>query len=484
MTTGADFRSRITAFPPIGLVAGCLFLSAIFYFGNAYAQEFETTDVSERVRIMADPEIGRQVVVQSARGLVVFDTFWSETSARRFKQEIIETLGRDDFAYVINMVDRLDMLGGNAVYPEAAIVGQSNVPEKYEGREQEVEAEIQDLIEMWRWKADVARERLPSYEEGSDKWEREQAWIHTCDARADELESGFSLVLPAITYNDRMTLDLGDITLELIWFGRAGNYNGLTVAVIPEESLAIVNGAILSIHHLAPYPYWAYGVLDVPRWIAVLEEVLEGEEPVGQVVCSDLGLALSGERARSHLEYIRKLWSSVEAAEAEGQDLSEIQDRLSLDAEFAFVKEMQVYKDDGDDWVRPQHAGHVRMFFLQHKDFIASEMIRAAGSEGMSPSIEKVKSLDHEGRDIYLNESDINAVGYYYMNMGKIPEAIEVFKLNAGLFPHSSNVYDSLGEAYMKNGDKENAIANYRKSLELDPENGNATEMLKTLVGT
>jgi predicted negative regulator of RcsB-dependent stress response len=42
-------------------------------------------------------------------------------------------------------------------------------------------------------------------------------------------------------------------------------------------------------------------------------------------------------------------------------------------------------------------------------------------------------------------------------------------------------VYDSLGEAYMKKGDKEKAIENYQKSLGLNPNNTNAREMLKKL---
>ena len=40
---------------------------------------------------------------------------------------------------------------------------------------------------------------------------------------------------------------------------------------------------------------------------------------------------------------------------------------------------------------------------------------------------------------------------------------------------------DSLGEAYMKAGEKELAIQNYEKSLQLDPKNLNAVEMLRKL---
>jgi Tfp pilus assembly protein PilF len=49
------------------------------------------------------------------------------------------------------------------------------------------------------------------------------------------------------------------------------------------------------------------------------------------------------------------------------------------------------------------------------------------------------------------------------------------------LYPDSVNVYDSPAEAYMRSGDTKNTIKNYKRSLELDPENDNAREMLKKL---
>ncbi len=60
-------------------------------------------------------------------------------------------------------------------------------------------------------------------------------------------------------------------------------------------------------------------------------------------------------------------------------------------------------------------------------------------------------------------------------------DANTVFKRNVQEYPESSNVYDSLGESYMKAGQKELAIANYEKSLQLDPKNQNALEMPKKI---
>ncbi len=79
------------------------------------------------------------------------------------------------------------------------------------------------------------------------------------------------------------------------------------------------------------------------------------------------------------------------------------------------------------------------------------------------------------------HENAINSIGYSLLYAEKFDEAIEIFKLNVEVFPDAANTYDSLGEGYMKNGNKELAIQNYQKSIELNPENQNGIEMLKKL---
>ena len=64
---------------------------------------------------------------------------------------------------------------------------------------------------------------------------------------------------------------------------------------------------------------------------------------------------------------------------------------------------------------------------------------------------------------------------------GRIQDAIGVFELNVAEYPDASNPYDSLGEAQMKAGDKAQAIKNYKKALELNPDMESAKEALKTL---
>lgn len=61
-------------------------------------------------------------------------------------------------------------------------------------------------------------------------------------------------------------------------------------------------------------------------------------------------------------------------------------------------------------------------------------------------------------------------------------KAIDIFTLQIFSFPKSYDAYDSLGEAYMLEGQNTTAIGNYKKSLELNPENHNAKEKIKDLL--
>jgi CubicO group peptidase (beta-lactamase class C family)/predicted transcriptional regulator YdeE len=85
------------------------------------------------------------------------------------------------------------------------------------------------------------------------------------------------------------------------------------------------------------------------------------------------------------------------------------------------------------------------------------------------------------GGEPKVNEGTLNQLGYRLLFSGKPSDALEVFQKNVQEYPQSSNVYDSLGEAYMKTGQKDLAIHNYEKSLQLDPKNSNAVEQLKKL---
>ncbi|MBC8645170.1 tetratricopeptide repeat protein [Flavobacterium lindanitolerans] len=77
-----------------------------------------------------------------------------------------------------------------------------------------------------------------------------------------------------------------------------------------------------------------------------------------------------------------------------------------------------------------------------------------------------------------ISEEAVNEFGYNLLNQNKNEEALKVFKLNTELYPNGYNTYDSYGECLMKLGQKEKAIKAYKKSLALNPENGNAKQII------
>jgi tetratricopeptide (TPR) repeat protein len=110
---------------------------------------------------------------------------------------------------------------------------------------------------------------------------------------------------------------------------------------------------------------------------------------------------------------------------------------------------------------------------------IPYELLMAGKIDEAIEAYRKIKK--EKPANVVVEENRLNGLGYFLLQEKRLAEAIAVFKLNVELYPRSSNVYDSLGEAYMTAGDKELAIQNYKKSLELDPKNKNAASNLKKL---
>lgn len=117
------------------------------------------------------------------------------------------------------------------------------------------------------------------------------------------------------------------------------------------------------------------------------------------------------------------------------------------------------------------------MRFLNGVDFF-----RVLNTRGVDAAVR----MFHEKRAttpdaLLFEEQEMNALGYRYLEEDRIQETIALFRLNTIAYPNSSNAYDSLGEAYLKGGQKELAIQNYEKALALNPNNQNARQVLKEL---
>ncbi len=103
-------------------------------------------------------------------------------------------------------------------------------------------------------------------------------------------------------------------------------------------------------------------------------------------------------------------------------------------------------------------------------------------SGGVDSAVKQYRELKAAQRTTYnFDEEELNSLGYRLLNAKKFNDAIRIFQLNVEAYPQSGNVYDSLAEAYMNDGNKPLAIANYQRSLQLNPKNRNAKAYLQKL---
>jgi tetratricopeptide (TPR) repeat protein len=115
---------------------------------------------------------------------------------------------------------------------------------------------------------------------------------------------------------------------------------------------------------------------------------------------------------------------------------------------------------------------------------ICAPMTEALVEDGAEAAVARYRELKAEEPESWsFAEQELNMLGYQLLARNMTGDAIDIFELNVEAYPEAFNTYDSLGEALMAAGRHDEAIANYERSLELNPDNANAVTMLARLRG-
>jgi|HubBroStandDraft_4_1064222.scaffolds.fasta_scaffold01161_8 tetratricopeptide (TPR) repeat protein len=113
---------------------------------------------------------------------------------------------------------------------------------------------------------------------------------------------------------------------------------------------------------------------------------------------------------------------------------------------------------------------------------ISETLSATIASSGVDEAVKQYHDFRTAESSAYdFDEGELNALGYQLIRAKKFKESIRILQLNVEAYPQSSNTYDSLGEAYLDDGNPAQAIANYQKSLQLNPKNRNAILVLQKL---
>ncbi len=113
---------------------------------------------------------------------------------------------------------------------------------------------------------------------------------------------------------------------------------------------------------------------------------------------------------------------------------------------------------------------------------VIDTMLNVIFSKDVNTAIDVYYDLKDKYENKYnFKEAQLNTLGYQLLQAGRVKDAIEIFKVNVIQFPKSSNVYDSLAEGYMADGNYKLSIKFYKKSLKLNPDNDNAKKMIEKM---
>ncbi|HUU38846.1 MAG TPA: ankyrin repeat domain-containing protein [Candidatus Desulfaltia sp.] len=430
----------------------------------------EAVRLSDRVLVLKEDVMGNNITaIASRKGLIVVDTSGYLSTAKKVRGIIEKEFNRKDFAFVINTHFHWDHAWGNQAFPEATIIGHADCPSMMDGDREYVVTRVQNL----KRRLEEQKNKLAQADPDSVEAQNIRRSIRQTERDIKDHSEDFVITPPQVTFNDRMTWDLGDLTLKMYFFGRA--HSGTDIFIhIPEEGILLTGDIFLDRRWL---PLFAgQPELDIPKWIEVLQAVLDGQDKLTQVIPGHLDLWTS-EKLALWRDYIVALWNGLQKAKAEGLGFEEEAARLPLGEKYFYLRE----NGHSDARIGEFHRGNLEAFWSQLVESAARLVQDAILAEGTESGMKKFAEIKTQKGRYFVNERQFNSVGYRFLTMGRTDDAVAIFKMNVELFPESWNVYDSLAEAYAGKGDTGLAIQNYERSLELNPDNQNAKAQLKNL---
>jgi glyoxylase-like metal-dependent hydrolase (beta-lactamase superfamily II) len=276
--------------------------------------------------------------IRSAKGLVLIDTEMSPRIMAPIKQRLEQHFGRDDWTYVINTHAHDNHAGGNSLFSTATLVGHDNLAADMQWlirRQTEPDWKQRELDAMNRTIRNFTA-LLPQYAGRRADTRPILGEIRFWEFHSQDLREGYPIVPPTLTFADRRTLDLGDLTLELIFFGRGHSISD-TLVYIPQDKL-LVSGAIAYQRAQLPEIGEKTDLADIRRFLAVLDGLLAPETQIDRVIPSH-SPPLQKADLKPVRDYYQKMLDGVQQARRDHLTLDQTVERLSVRNSFPHFRD-------------------------------------------------------------------------------------------------------------------------------------------------
>jgi len=334
---------------------------------NATTNEFglDVLRVSPRVAVVhggVEPEA--ILALASSKGLVVVGSANVQSLALGYRRAIATEFKRSDFIYLINSSEADDHTGGNAAYNDLPIIA-------HESTRREMIKWLADPKTLAMWHDYQAATEIAKVRDWFTKYNPSYlatpgyaAFVKCFEAVGHDYHAGPVVPLPSITFDRRLTLHLGDLTVHLIYFG-GFSLMGETIISVPEENLVMVGRLLYPQQIPAALSRFADRTTPamVDNWLVVLRELLdESNENTRFMACAGRGFMNKG-NVEQFLAYLEKMWAGVRRAKAEGKTLEQARAALPL-KDFPMVTQLSNQLFVGTEWeIRDIHQNNVDFFW-------------------------------------------------------------------------------------------------------------------------
>jgi glyoxylase-like metal-dependent hydrolase (beta-lactamase superfamily II) len=159
--------------------------------------------------------------INTVHGIVVIDAGISSGLTRRYREIIEEEFPASGFAWVINTHSHHDHIRGNVVFPEARVLMHRACPDEIAGQWKDTEKRMLYMDKL----ADEYARQLDTLEPNTTDWEEAFTQMIRCRYSADDIPVRYA----DTTFSDSLTLYLGDVTLEMLHFGKCHSAGDILV---------------------------------------------------------------------------------------------------------------------------------------------------------------------------------------------------------------------------------------------------------------
>ena len=377
---------------------------------------------------------------------------------------------------LVNTHDHADHTGGNQVYRDCEIVGHelvaAGMEEQSRGAARNIEWTTRRIA---RSEAQVAGMAAEAPELGRL---REQLAVDTLQLEGWR-DPARAVVPPTTTFNDRLTRQVGDTRLELYFVG--GMHSSSDVAVlVPEHGLLLTGDTMADVWLtetpgcLASFAARSGIRHDFPLQLRNWNLLLARKNEVTTLVPGHWNGELTWAGFEARVRYVDTLWQGVQRMASAGATLDAVMAEYSLETRFPELVSSRGFDTN-------LNRGTIReMWGVVTGQRFASDALNALIAKGpeFSAAISQIRA---KSPTYYYDERSLNGLGYWLLQIGEAPKAVEVFRLVVDLFPESWNAHDSLAESLLRTGDRDGSIASYERSLELNPKNTNGRHMLEQI---